>query len=260
MWGGVTLKSSRRESRRFPDAGAQKILVSFAEILVGLRTRTHDSLETMPPNVTAPNKEGLHLSMPLFRTLQPGQTTRPKGAPFTEVDIPAEPKDRAWPRAPGRFLSPTEGMADSFSKELGEARSASPPYSPFRARGPAQPAWRFDGPSRPCFWGDGKARQIRYGQSFPGRSPAQLVLFRLRRLSSAELAGARGGFGGRGAHLCLLSPHLVPTVENSIDVMGRLADEEGNPVTRAAGSRVDPQEVSPIITESGPDRCPRAPP
>ena len=51
-------------------------MVLLAKTLVGLRIRAIGNLETMTPNVAdvayAPLNKVLHLSMPLYRALQPG--------------------------------------------------------------------------------------------------------------------------------------------------------------------------------------------
>ena len=200
------------------------------------------------------NKVGLNMSLALNMLIETDAPVKTKAHPFTEVDIQEELKKRPYLKNIGRLLMPTQEMVNSFSKELAEADTAFPPFSPYCARSPQDLPWRLDKLSHNRAWEDEKARQKRFGQTSPCLNSAQMVVYRLRVIVAGDLAGAWDKFGGFGAQLCLLSSHLEACIENNTEVMARLADEENEVLSHMARSRMDPKEVFSVISDPDRDR------
>ena len=227
-----------------------KSLVELGCTSVRKLTKLPTSIFEFIMNKMAPM--GAQYSLALKQLVENDSPPTQNSVKFVEVDIPSDMDEKWYLKMIPKILFPTQDMVNSFSKELSEAQSAYPPYSPFCVRSPMEVPWRIDSPAHARAWEDEKARQARYNQPNPCPNAAQAVLYRLRIIIAGDIAGAWEKFGGLGAQLGLLAYPLEACVENNAEVTHRLAEEDLCRLAHMARSRADPQEVLSALRE--PDR------
>ena len=110
-----------------------------AQTSSGTKIGTVEGFKTLSRTVadiahTSPNQKGGHPSIALCKMAGTAPTPQPESASFADVEIPAELEKRPRILSVVRLPTPTQEVANSSPRELADAQSASPPYSPFFAR------------------------------------------------------------------------------------------------------------------------------